>query len=197
MTTHHFENSLEFEQRQQSAADSFYTKYFGASNIERYNTNTNEDLKIQRKDIDVSFVVKGKRISVSEKFRKKDYNDLYIELYSKYPKTLGWMSSSDAEYLTYFFPKRMFLIDKKSLIEFYETKLQQSISQNIIDEFHKNNFRKNSTTKFFVTINNTKQTIKLIQAYNKINDSEWHTIGIAVAFDMLAKNEIYCKEFLL
>ena len=71
-------------------ADAFYnSKINEKCIIKRYNTDSNESLAFQKKDIDLTLTLTDGSIHISEKFRKEDYGDLLIELYSKYPDISG------------------------------------------------------------------------------------------------------------
>jgi catechol 2,3-dioxygenase-like lactoylglutathione lyase family enzyme len=72
-------------------ADAFYRDVLGAKIIRRFDRDTDEDMEMQREDVDVLIELKGVEYRVSEKFREHDYEDLYIEIYSKYPDTPGWV----------------------------------------------------------------------------------------------------------
>lgn len=197
MNFHNFSESLRREQSNQKSADDFYRKHFGATHIIRYNHNTESDMKIQRRDIDVSFLYKGKRINISEKFRKKDFNDLYLEIYSKFPNVRGWLDKSQADFITYFFPKRMFLIDEKTLAEFYKNHLSKSVSEDILHLLVNQNPDGNAQKRIVLQIQNRAYSAQIIQAYNKTENASWHTIGIAIPFGVLSDFNIYCREFLL
>jgi hypothetical protein len=195
MNSHNFSESLRREQSNQKRADDFYKKYFGATHIIRYNHNTEADMKIQRRDIDVSFQYKEKRINISEKFREKDFNDLYIEIYSKFPNVRGWLDKSQADFITYFFPKRMFLIDEKTLVELYKNHLSKSVPKDILSRLINQNLERNALQRFVLQIQNRSYNARIIQAYNTTDDASWYTMGIAIPFKVLYDFGIYCKEF--
>jgi hypothetical protein len=185
MNAHNFYNDLQHEQQYQNIADAFYVKHFGVSDIIRYNKNTEEHLEIQRQDIDVSFIYKNKRINISEKFRNKDFNDLYIEFYSKFPKIRGWLDNSQADCLAYFTPLRMILIDEKNLSEFYKTTLFPAVSDDILSDFNSKNLNANAKKRIQLKVKNHIYYATLIQAYNVTANASWHTIGIAIPLTML------------
>lgn len=43
--------------------------------------------ELQRKDVDVLLTLDGRQVKVSEKRRDRDYDDLLVEVYSKFPGT--------------------------------------------------------------------------------------------------------------
>ncbi|MDR1984504.1 MAG: hypothetical protein LBQ28_06755 [Prevotellaceae bacterium] len=195
MDSHNFNESMQREQAKQKRADDFYLKHLGATDIVRYNRNTAADMKVQRMDIDVSFRHKDKLINISEKFREKDFNDLYIEFYSKFPNTRGWLDKSQADYITYFFPTRVFLIDEKKLGEFYKNYLSKAVSEDTFKRLIEQNPNTNAQKRLCINIQNRSYRTQIIQAYNQIENASWYTMGIAIPFNVLSDFGIYCKEF--
>ena len=108
-----FFKSLEYEQSMYSKADSFYKKmiqniWFAEYqndqifiSIKRWDFNTPEGKIKQLDDIDVTIDIEvNNRIyhyDISEKFRRDDYLDMFVELYSKYPNVEGWGVKSKAD----------------------------------------------------------------------------------------------------
>ena len=193
MNAHNFYNDLQHEQQYQNIADAFYAKHFGVSDIVRYNKNTQEHLKIQRQDIDVSFTHKGKHINISEKFRDKDFNDLYIEFYSKFPKVRGWLDNSQADFLAYFTPLRVILVNEKKLSEFYKTTLSLAVSDDVLSDFNSKNLNNNAKKRIQLKVKNHIYYATLIQAYNVTTNALWHTIGIAIPLTMLDNFGVHYK----
>jgi len=187
MSSHHFKRSMNYEQSNAKRADAFYTKQFGASDIERYDKGTKEHMTLQRKDIDLCISVNATKIAISEKFRKADFGDVYLEIYSKYPHTNGWMEGSEADYLAYFFPKRMLWIPKGSLITFFEQAIKRQLPQEMVHRFHEEFRGKNGRKKLKIVSPAYSGIVQLIQAYNRSGKDEWHTIGITLPFAMLEK----------
>jgi hypothetical protein len=197
MNSHNFIESRQYECNCQKRADDFYLKHLGAENIVRYNRNTNADLKVQRIDIDVSFQSNGNYVNISEKFRMRDFCDLYIEFYSKFPNTPGWLDKSQADYIAYFFPKRVFLIDEKALAEFYKNHLSKIVSEDAFERMVEQFPNCNAKKHIWVKIQDHSYKITIIQAYNQIENSSWYTMGIAIKFNVLSDFGIYYKEFVL
>ena len=195
MESHNFDKSLNREKTYQKRADCFYVKRLNATDIIRYNKDNESDMEFQRQDIDVSFRIKSKLINVSEKFREKDFGDLYIEFYSKFPDIHGWLDKSQADYMAYFFPKRVFLINEKKLSELYKNHLSQLISKNEFNSLIEQNLHKNVQKKFWLKIQHHYYSARIIQAYNKTKDTEWYTMGIALPFRVLSDFGILFKEF--
>lgn len=193
---HHFTLSSEFEKNWQPIADSFYKSKYADSVIKRYNSNTKEDLEFQKKDIDLTLILSDRSIHISEKFRKEDYGDLLIELYSKYPDVKGWMRNSEAEFLVYFTPNKIYTINKTDLAKWFETeKLEEKLKQEIFD-FQSSNLYKSSRKKTeFISSKENTISIYLIQAYNKMKDGEWHTLSLTISWNDLEKEGVQFKKY--
>jgi len=191
--THNFEQSLQNERSKADFADKFYTERFRASDIVRYNSDSDIDMDFQRKDIDVSLVIDGKRYYLSEKFREKDYGDMYLEMYSKYPKTQGWMDSGSPDVVVYFTPQAVYRIIFKELQSFCLETLFPQIPAAWLQEIY--NSRKTIVSKT-LPIDNFPVRINLIQAHNKpTTGSSWATIGISIPFDVLRKFGVKIRKY--
>ncbi len=197
MEAHHFRESLYREHQQQSRADRFYTEKMGVKNIVRYNSDTEEHMVFQRQDIDLSFELNGRRLMVSEKFRDHDYGDLYLECYSKYPDTPGWMHHSKADFLACFFPERVIWLNKKKLIEFFHAKLWPAVPgawfAKINRELHGRSGQQKQPLDFF----GKKRELTVIQAFNRSGKDQWHTIGLGIPFEMLEEFNIPGKVLMI
>lgn len=171
-------------------ADAFYRDVLKVSNIKRFNSDSVEDMEMQHADVDLTFERDGVKYCVSEKFREHDYNDLYIEIYSKYPDTPGWIITGTPNAILYFFPSSVYWITHKSLYEFCVNKLFPAIPKAFIEDIFET--RKAYLPKSIVLDNNTV-AIKLVQAHNH-DGADWETIGVCVSFDVLAKNGVQFRK---
>lgn len=197
MYSHNFERSLSREKAQQAKADQFYQKQFNVTEIIRYSDDSEAHMNFQRQDIDLSLVKNEKRIFVSEKFRDKDFGDLYLEAYSKYPDIKGWMHTNNADFMAYFFPERIVWIDKRQLTAFYHEILSpavpESFYQTIFDGFRNRNKIMSQTIK----LQDKYYKINVIQAFNKTGMSSWHTIGVSIPFEFLKAFNVSFRIFQL
>lgn len=197
MRAHHFCESLNKEKQFLPLADRFYIEKLGVKNIVRYNSDSEEHMPLQRKDIDLSFELNGGRVMISEKFRGDDYGDLYLECYSKYPDTLGWMHKSEADFLACFFPERVIWLNKKKLVNFFQTQLWPAIPgawfAKINRELHGRSGQQKQPLEFF----GKKRELTVIQAFNRSGKDQWHTIGLGIPFEMLEEFNIPGKVFII
>lgn len=195
MLIHNFEKSLQREQSKTNEADKFYRNVFGATEIVRYNSDSDFDMDFQRKDIDVSLTVEGKVYHISEKFRETDYGDLYIEIYSKYPHVEGWMHTGSPDVMVYFTPRAIYRIIYRGLKSFCLESLFPQIPEKWFSEIH--NSGKLIVAKKLMLAEKTI-SVNLIQAHNKPNDgSSWETIGISIPFEVLEENGVKVRKYLL
>jgi hypothetical protein len=145
--------------------------------INRYDSNLIQDIDFQKKDIDLTIVIEDRSIHISEKFRKEDYGDLLIELYSKYPTHQGWMENSHADYLAYYAKDSVYIVDKPLLIKWFEAE--------------------NFVIKLSTEIDENKIQIDLIQAFNQSGSDQWHTLSLAIAWNDLKNEGLSFKKYKL
>lgn len=93
-----FEGEIRYEVSQQPIANSFISEMYPGAHFWRPDMITGGDL--QRKDIDVVLELPGKMpnpLYISEKFRRRPWDDILIELYSDFKHgTEGWGLTSQA-----------------------------------------------------------------------------------------------------
>lgn len=188
---HNFKSSLQHERNQAAKADFFYTDVLKVSEIKRFNSDSEFDMEMQRQDVDVLLTLNGITYRVSEKFRDKDFGDLYVEVYSKYPKTPGWLHTGSPNALLYFTPESVYWITHKSLASFCFQTLFLQIPQSWYDEL-------SFSTKVIISkqlqLNGKYFKINLIKALNK-DGSTWETIGISAPFWIFEQNGVKIRRF--
>ncbi|HEY5589581.1 MAG TPA: hypothetical protein VIK55_01065 [Paludibacter sp.] len=189
---HNFENSLIHEREQADRADAFYRNVLQVSEIKRFNTDSEADMKMQRQDVDVLLKLNGISYRVSEKFRDRDYGDLYVEVYSKYPKTIGWMHTGSPNAILYFTPNAVYWITHISLSSFCLQTLFPLIPAAWYEELFQSH---SSIVSKNLLIKEDSNKINLIQAHNHPSDgNNWETIGISAAFSVFEKYGVKIKR---
>lgn len=178
---HQFKKSLQHEREQADMADKFYVEILHATDIERFNTNSETHMEMQRQDVDSQMIIRGTNFRVSEKFRDKDFGDLYIEIYSKYPHTMGWMHTGSPDAIVYFTPQTVYWITHKSLKAFCDELMFPAIPATWYEEIYKS---KKTIVSKNLLLKDTNCKINLIQAYN-FDGKPWETIGVSIDFDVL------------
>ncbi len=192
---HHFNESQKAETAHFGAADKFYKLQLEAEKIDRCDYNTTTGREFQQNDIDLWLTLENQRISVSEKKRAHDFNDLYLETHSKFPDIEGWTMHSKADFLAYFFPERVFWAGFRQIIRFYRESLLPQIQPQWFDLLNNNYPLKSGQEKHEITIAGCLYTISLIQAYNESDGNSWYTMGIGIPFEMLKDNHIKFKIY--
>jgi hypothetical protein len=190
---HNFRKSLLHEKEQSNKADAFYADRLKVNEILRYNHDTPEDMAMQHADIDVSVRIGERRYNVSEKFRDVDYGDLYVELYSKYPHTQGWMHTGNPDVIVYFTPSKVCWVQHSSLNRFCFGTLFPAISQDDVLQFYLSELHFKPVK---ILLSEKTVRLKLIKADNK-DGAEWTTIGLAIPFGTLRDFGVKFKEFAL
>jgi hypothetical protein len=166
----------------------FYRNKLNASEIQRIGYTTRQDKLLQQNDIDLILTIGGRKMSVSEKDRDKDYNDVLIEFYSMYPESKGWMDHSQAQCLAYFFPARVFLINKAQLVEFYKRELQHIQAEKYFDQLIKT--RKDRITDR-ISILDKPEKVTFIAARNR----HYTTMSIAISLELLQRASVRFRIF--
>jgi len=178
---HQFRKSLQHEREQADMADKFYVEVLHAVDIVRYNSDSEAHLEMQKQDVDLQLNIRGTNYRISEKFRDKDYDDLYIEVFSKYPHTKGWMHTGSPDAIVYFTPQSVYWITHKSVSAFCNELLFPALPASWFEDIY--NSKKSIISKN-VHLKDINCRINLIQAHN-FDGKPWETIGISIGFDVL------------
>ncbi|HLP04557.1 MAG TPA: hypothetical protein VK152_03930 [Paludibacter sp.] len=189
---HNFDLSLQHERQQAGLADAFYREVLHVSEIIRYNSDTEHDMDMQRQDVDVTIVRKGISYKVSEKFRSKDYGDLYVEVFSKYPHVKGWLETGTPNAILYFTPESVYWITHKSLSTFCLHTLFPLVPPAWYAEiFNSGKPRISKTLRF----DNRMIALTLIQAHNRLDGCCWETIGLCAPFSFFEENGVRIRKY--
>jgi len=187
---HNFKASLNHERELSAIADRFYRDVLKVSEIKRFNSDSEADMEMQRQDVDLLMTLNETTYRVSEKFRDKDYGDLYVEVFSKYPKTQGWLHTGSPNAILYFTPESVYWITHKSLSAFCLKILFPLIPEKWYDELfqsHKTIISKR------IFLNKKLIRINMIQAHNH-DGAAWETIGISAPFSFFEENGVKIKR---
>lgn len=188
---HNFRKSLLYERSQAPLADRFYREKCLAVDICRFNNDTASDMEMQYLDIDLQLKIKERTYLISEKFRDKDYGDMYLELYSKYPLVKGWMHTGRPDAIVYFTPANVYWINHNSLKRFFTEQLFPKIDEKLYSSLVDS---EKNIVSYRITLNGEKEKINLIKADNK-DGNEWTTLGISVSFDALNRHGVRFLKF--
>lgn len=118
-----FIDSLNFEKSKQEVADKVYRR-LGVTDIVRHSYSSPVGRELQRKDIDVTIISKGKQWTVSEKFSLQNYPNLILEVVdNNHP---GWALTSEAQLLCKFSPAYMYMFKMPEIV---------SLSESLMDRY--------------------------------------------------------------
>jgi hypothetical protein len=187
---HQFKKSLQHEREQAHEADMFYVDMLHATDIVRFNSDSESHLKKQKQDVDLQLNIRGTCFQISEKFRDKDFGDLYIEVFSKFPHTMGWMHTGSPDAIVYFTPQAVYWITHKSLKAFCDELLFPAIPMAWYEEIHKS---KKTIVSKNLQLKETDCKVCLIQAHN-FDGKPWETIGLSVGFEVLKHFGVKIKK---
>lgn len=190
---HHFTLSLAHERAQMRIADAFYRDILKVSSMKRFNSDSKADMLMQKQDVDVIIELNGFFYRISEKFRDKDYGDLYVEIFSKYPDTHGWLHTGSPNAILYFTPVSVYWITHKSLSDFCLRTFFPLIPDDWVSQLFDSHETIMHKKLFF---NHQWVDLNLIQAHNNLPDgTSWETIGVAVLFSFFEQHGVKVKKW--
>lgn len=184
-TCHEFKKDLEFEQSKFEIQNNFYISK-NCEIVRRVGYDSEEDKKLQNDDIDIIIKCDGKIFNISEKYRKTNYGDVLLEVYSSYEdRKVGWTKISKSDFIYIFIDddnknKQCVVgISTKSLLNFINShKIFEKISDNDIKYVIKEHKTK--------CVNIDGYICRLISSTNET----YHTISLCVPYKMLDDNGV-------
>ena len=187
-------NALKFEVNF-TRADMFYKNVLKAESVKRYLHNKEEDKEFLAKDHSLFVKIADRETTISEKIREQDWNDIYVEIFKKYPHEEGWIKYTEAEHLAYFFPGRVFWAKMEPIKMLCHDILSKAIDSGIYKELYymypKNSGRLSKTFK----INTKTYSFNFIQTYHEDGENSYYSIGISLPFVLLMDFRIDYKIF--
>ena len=187
-------NALKFESNY-NRADMFYKNVLKAEILNRYSALKDENKDHISKDKNLTIKLNDIDVSISEKSRDQDWNDIFVEVFKKYPNEMGWIKYTEADYLAYFFPGRVFWAKMEPIKNLCEDILSKAIDSGIYKELYymytKNSGRLSKTFK----INTKTYSFNFIQTYIENGDNSYYSIGISLPFVLLMDFRIDYKIF--
>lgn len=187
--------NVQTEEANYCRADMFYKNVLKAEIIKRYSFKKPEDSVFIEKDQSLLIRLSDNEYTVSEKNRDQDWNDIYVEIFRKYPEEEGWIKCTQSDYLAYFFPGRIFWAKMESIKVLCEEILLKAKDSGIYKElqfmYPKNNGRLSKTFK----INTKTYSFNFIQTYHEEGNQSYYSIGISLPFVLLMDFRIDYKIF--
>lgn len=176
-------------------ADMFYKNTLKAIIEKRYIPGVAEDAPLVEKNIDLTIKHNDRIKSIIEKSRDQDWNELYIEMYKNFPETKGWVYTSEAEFLAYFFPGRVMWTKLEPIKNFCESIYNKAIESGIFKDL-KYQYQKNSgRLSKAIKINTKTYSLNFYQIYTEVNGEPCYNVGIIMPFVLLMDFHIDYKIF--
>ena len=197
MAAHDFTRSIRFEHSGFDEQDEFYRKVLNAEDICRTDYDSGTGRELQRKDVDVLLTLDGRQVKVSEKRRDRDYDDLLVEVYSKFPGTAVWLDHSEADSLAYFVPGKAYWIEMRPLKAFYGNILRPALPDTVFSRLVAGYPYRNASCGISVCMGGKKVGLRAIQAYNCPEDGsgQWYTESVCVPFTVLEEYGVPVRKF--
>lgn len=108
-----FNKMLGYEQSQMGKADRYYTERWKVDNIERFSWKDPKGREMQRRGVDCRVQIGERTILISEKFRRRSYGDMMIELWCG--NSTGWGITDTSEILCYFTNRDCYTVQTESM----------------------------------------------------------------------------------
>lgn len=179
-----FARCLAYEKAQHQKADRFY-KSRGALDIDRMEY---DDVRFGRPkqldDIDcvVKFYNESQPVSISEKFRRKKYDDVLFEIFSDVAERKpGWMVRSQAQRLCYF-------MEDHDVYEFDDLETIREICREFLSQRSENDIKKissNTWSEFTFIYKNCEYTIPVLSVTSTGKHGGWSGACLVISFDLM------------
>ena len=179
-----FARCLAYEKAQHQKADRFY-KSRGALDIDRMEY---DDVRFGRPkqldDIDcvVKFYNESQPVPISEKFRRKKYDDVLFEIFSDVvERKPGWMIRSQAQRLCYF-------MEDHDVYEFDDLETIREICREFLSQRSENDIKKinsNTWSEFTFIYKNCEYTIPVLSVTSTGKHGGWSGACLVISFDLM------------
>lgn len=193
-----FQKSLEYEQSMIPRADEAYLNLFSRPDhelvITRYDYNDPMGRKMQKNGADLKLTLKDKygnsgSLTISEKFRSADWGDMFIELYSQYPKVQGWgVTSQGVDFIAYFTPKKLYFVNYGDLLNVasdiiftHSIGMHKEISNDVI-KHNRNDYSE------YIELN-------VVPTYTDTDKPAWKGVGVCIPWETLKAWGVKYLEF--
>lgn len=189
-----FARCLAYEKAQQQKADKFYRSR-GAIDIDRMEY---DDVHLGRpkqlNDIDciVTFHNESQPVPISEKFRRKKYDDMLFEIFSDVEKRKpGWMIQSQAQRLCCF-------MGDHDVYEFNDLETIREVCKEFLNQLSERDIiRIHASTwnEFSFTYKNRKYNIPILSVTSTGEHGSWSGACLVISFDLMKDLGITFKHY--
>ena len=187
-----FNRDLALEKSTRNPMDKFYYNVWGVKDISVEDYETETGRINQQKDRDVLVTASnGRKVYISEKYRRGSWDDILVEIFSVYPKKVGWSVHSEADIIAYVVPAKNTVteINVRSLLP-VANQVLRTLDAGLIERLIKSG-KKSCEIILFLYGKNIK--CRLICARNK----GYNTISVAISKKDLTDMGVKMKDFLL
>lgn len=189
-----FARCLAYEKTQHQKADRFY-KSQGALDIDRMEyDNVRFGRPKQLDDIDcvVKFYNESQPVPISEKFRRKKYDDVLFEIFSDVvERKPGWMIRSQAQRLCYF-------MEDHDVYEFNDLETIREICREFLSQRSENDIKKissNTWSEFTFIYKNCEYTIPVLSVTSTGKHGGWSGACLVISFDLMKSLGIKFRHY--
>lgn len=187
-----FQKSLEYEQtigipRADEAYKNLFSKHGYELVITRYDYNDPVGREMQKNGADLKLTLKDEydehnnssNLTISEKFRSADWGDMFVELYSQYPRVQGWgVTSQGVDLIAYFTPKKLYFVNYGDLLNVASDIL---FTHNIgMDKEISDRVLKHNRNDYSEHID-----LKVIPTYTNTDKPAWNGVGVCISWEAL------------
>lgn len=176
-------------------ADMFYKNTLKATIEKRYLKNVPEDAAFYKKHIDLTIKKDNRSVTIIEKSRDQDWNELYLEIYSDYPNEKGWVFKSEAEYLAYFFPGRVWYTKLEPIKNFCESIFSKMECSGIFKDLMYQYPNASGKLSKAIKINVKTYSLNFYKVYSEIDGKPVHKMGLIMSPVLLKDFHIDIKSF--
>lgn len=185
---------LAYERSQQPKADKFY-KSRGAIDIDRMEyDDVHFGRPKQLNDIDciVTFHNESQPVPISEKFRRKRYDDALFEIFSDIKeRKAGWMIHSQAQRLCYF-------MGDHDVYEFNDLETIREICKEFLNQRSERDIKRissNKWSKFTFIYKNHEYIIPVLSITSTGEHGNWRGACLVISFDLMKDLGITFKHY--
>lgn len=194
-----FQKALEYEQtigipRADEAYKNLFSRYDHELVITRYDYNDPAGREMQKNGADLKLTLKDKygnsgSLTISEKFRSADWGDMFVELYSQYPRVQGWgVTSQGVDFVAYFTPKKLYFVNYGDLL---------NVASDILFTHNIGMYKEISNSLIKHNRNNYSEYIdlKVIPTYTDTDKLAWNGVGVCIPWGTLKDWGVKYLEF--
>lgn len=173
----------------------FYKNTLKATIEKRFLPGVSEDEFFIKKNIDLSIKKDDRIFTIIEKSRDQDWGELYLEMYSNYPEQKGWVYLSEAEYLAYFFPGRVWYTKLEPIKNFCESIFNKAVESGIFKDLLYQYPKSSGKLSKAIKINIKTYSLNFYQIYSEINGKPVYNMGLIMSPVLLKDFHIDVKSF--